>query len=71
MNVSHIRIEIDDIGKVPVVYIDGKRADYLIRVHVDWNTIDEYGSKINLYNIETLDEHGAQQGYGQRVYSKL
>ena len=71
MSEPHIKIEIDDIGEVPVVYIDGKRADYLVRVHVDWNIADEHGSKLNSYNIETLDKNGRQQGYGQRAYSKL
>jgi hypothetical protein len=71
MNVPHIRIEIDDIGKVPAVYIDGKRMDYLVRVNVNWNTADQDGVKLNSYNIEVLDGNSTQQGYRQQAYSKL
>lgn len=71
MNVPHIRIEIDDIGKVPAVYIDGKRMDSLVRVNVNWNTADQDSVKLNSYNIEVLDGNGTQQGYEQQAYSKL
>jgi hypothetical protein len=71
MNVPHIRIEIDDIGKVPAVYIDGKLIKHLIGVHVDWNTADQDGVKLNSYNIEVLDGNSTQQGYRQQAYSKL
>ncbi|MFT8406613.1 MAG: hypothetical protein ABF630_11560 [Liquorilactobacillus sp.] len=71
MNVPHIRIEIDDIGKVPAVYIDGKLIKSLVRVHVDWNTADQDGVKLNSYNIEALGDNSTQQEYGQQAYSKL
>jgi hypothetical protein len=71
MNVPHIRIEIDDIGKVPAVYIDGERMDSLVRVSVNWNTADQDGVKLNSYGIEAVGDNGTQRGYEQRAYSKL
>lgn len=71
MNVPHIRIEIDDIGKVPAIYIDGKLIKHLIGVHVDWNTADQDGIKLNSCGIEAVGDNGTQQGYGQQAYSKL
>ncbi|KRL40772.1 hypothetical protein [Liquorilactobacillus nagelii] len=71
MDKPHIRIEIDDIGKVPAVYIDDKRMDSLVRVNVNWNTADQDGVKLNSYSIEALGDNSTQQGFGQQAYSKL
>jgi hypothetical protein len=71
MNVPHIRIEIDDIGKAPAIYINGKLIKHLIGVHVDWNTADQDGIKLNSYGIEAVGDNGTKHDYGQRAYPKL
>ncbi|BAP85967.1 hypothetical protein LOOC260_114310 [Paucilactobacillus hokkaidonensis JCM 18461] len=65
-----LKIELDDMGSVPRVYIDGAQIDGsrgLINLSFNWTTKDGIpGSGKVQYDIQTVDDKGATTLFGER-----